>query len=208
MLGIDGTMNDRALFRADYLDQDLPIAENTSDGKIGKYWYDWIQEKGVHFYIYRDGRDVMCSYKHWRKGFDPQARVSMSEFLRTKIDGYTPPEYWAFHVTRSLSNPGIIPVAYEELVSKPKEIIDRAAEAINQPPRYKQPFLPERIEFNKMRRIFRRVSIRPKNTIIDGRHNGRPPGKWADLFSESDCDYFHEKAGDVLISLGYVEESR
>ena len=37
---------------------DVPTAERTADGRLGRYWVNWLRHNGRQLYVYRDGRDV------------------------------------------------------------------------------------------------------------------------------------------------------
>lgn len=150
-------------------------------------------------YVYRDGRDVMTSYHQYRKGFDPEARCTLAEFMRQDDSGVSRVKFWANHVQSWLSLPGVIAFKYDEAVKDTQATLTRLGNAFQIEPLYLQPLLPKPVKNRVASRCSRLFRIRPESTAI------LAPGKenWRKAFTLSDRRFFHNEAGALLITLGY-----
>ena len=163
---------------------------------------DWLlplRNKTTVLYVHRDGRDVLCSLKQWLSGFSEQARVPMSEFLRSGSP-LNRVQYWAQHVRQWLSEPNVTVIPYESLVRQPRQTILNIGQVVALTPRFREPLLPRNPRTVLHSRWMRLTSTRPESTAIIG---GKSPD-WRRVFSRADREFFHEHAGDVLKQLGYI----
>lgn len=169
------------------------------DGGLDAAWVDGLDEHATVFYVYRDGRDVLCSYQLFRQGFDPDAGGSIGAFLRGTEDGTNRVRRWAEHVQAWRARSDVHLVQFETLLNNPESVIRRIGTVIEEEPALAQPLLPEPFSSIWDSRRARLFGIRPESTaIINGESRD-----WEEHFTPQDRTFFHEQAGDLLIDLGY-----
>jgi len=188
-----------------FLDQ-LPTAGRTGDGRLGSYWVDWLRRRGRLLYAYRDGRDVLCSLQLLEAKRERSRYLPLSEFIRQRADdGVSRAEAWARHVERGLSQPGVVPLRFEELRHSTRECLAELARQLDLSADYKEPLLPRKLSTSLVARLVRRMSRRPESTAILGRPRGLTLERWRKAFTREDREFFHRVAGETLIRLGYEE---
>jgi hypothetical protein len=170
------------------------------EGELDEEWVDWLYENATIFYVYRDGRDVLCSYQLFRQSFDSDAHGSIGAFLRGTEDETIRVKRWADHVRTWLGHPGVHPVRFESLLNDPELVIRRIGTALGEKPRLTQPLLPKPFSSIWDSRRARLLGVRPESTAIIN-EGGQD---WEKCFAAEDCAFFHEHAGDLLVDLGYV----
>ncbi|MFQ5350880.1 MAG: hypothetical protein ACE5EG_10595, partial [Thermoanaerobaculia bacterium] len=186
-----------------FLEQ-LPTAETTGDGRLGRYWVDWLHARGRQLYVYRDGRDVLCSLQLLEAKRDRCRWLPISEFIRQRTaDGVPRAQAWARHVERGLAQPAIVPLRFEDLKESTRPCLDRLARQLELTAEYKEPLLPSKLRISLRSRLARRLARRPQSTAILGRPRGLELVRWRQAFSREDREFFHRAAGDTLIRLGY-----
>jgi hypothetical protein len=169
------------------------------DGGLDAAWVDWLDEHATVFYVYRDGRDVLCSYQLFRQGFDPDARGPIGSFLRGTEDGTNRVRRWADHVQTWREQPDVHCIRFETLLNDPAAVIQRLADVIDEEPRGTQPLLPRPFSSIWDSRRARLFGVCPESTaIINGDSQD-----WEALFTAEDRAFFHEQAGDLLLKSGY-----
>ncbi len=164
-------------YRAFYLPDehhDLPAA-----------WVEWLGREASVCYVYRDGRDVMCSYHLYMKGHDAAAYCSIGEFMRQRHGGASRVRAWADHVRAWLALPGVHAVA---LVG--------------------QPWLPAPPTSLWALRRARLLSRRPETTAVRCHPPTERLERWREAFTPEDRAFFHAEAGDLLLALGYETSDR
>jgi hypothetical protein len=166
-------------------------------------WKEWLERDAQVIYVYRDGRDVLSSLQLLEARRDPSTWRPHAEFLRQRLDGTNRVLLWARHVEAGLALPGVIPVAFEELVAGPRETLATLADRLGMRPRWIEPLLPRRFASIWESRRARLFARRPESTAILGRPTGHAPFDWRDVYTAADRAFFHEHAGDALIRLGY-----
>jgi hypothetical protein len=154
-------------------------------------------------YIYRDGRDVAGSYynfhlRHYgyKKSFD--------SFLKEMLNGAVGFGSWQDHVSGWLHREHVIPffpIRYEDLLTNTKSLVKQLAEFINID-----------IEPDIIKQVIDRSSQRSINMAAHKFTYGKTkqfpelsnkPFKWIRYFNKDLQDYFFEKAGDIMLKLGY-----
>jgi len=169
------------------------------DGGLDAGWVDWLGERATIFYVYRDGRDVLCSYQLFRQSFDSDACCSIGAFLRGTENGTNRVRRWADHVRSWRNRPGVHFISFETLLDDPKSIIRRIGDIIGESPVWERPLLPEPFSSIWDSRRARMFSVCPESTaIINGESQD-----WENAFAVEDRTFFYEQAGDLLIDLGY-----
>ncbi|CAM9208885.1 unnamed protein product, partial [Choristocarpus tenellus] len=168
-------------------------------------------------HLIRDGRDVMCSYYHFRKGLGMLEPYNMSfeDFLEADIyPGYN----WANHVESYLHLKGnetydVLTIKYEDLHSKPVEVMTKVSKwaGLEQ----KEKVIAQAINkssFKRMRWKEESAGLR----LFDEQYPHRDSrwrltrkgeaGGWRECFTtQSAKDTWNELALNVMLELGYVE---
>jgi len=183
------------------LDQ-LPLAEETGSGKLAAGWVEWLRRRAHLLYVYRDGRSVLSSMHRWRQRSDPSARVSLAEFLRQYRHGLTPPERWARHVEAWLSQADAQALAFERVVAEPARVVAELAGWLSEPAAERRPLLPP-LRRSIWHARLDRLSINPATTAMLGRYRGQAPERWQRALTTDDRRFFHDRAGSMLVRLGY-----
>lgn len=148
------------------------------------YDADKFQEDRIHFYIYRDGRDVAVSLWNAKILLNPDWREwSFSKFLRTKLDWHLSPnsrmikpkwtvaEQWEEHLESWRDREDVFYVRYERLVLRPLDVIADIANHIGGD--------WEGVTFCP---VLDKVGVAPGAGKI---------GTWRDIFSVDDLARFH-----------------
>ena len=143
-----------------------------------------FQEDRIHFYIYRDGRDVAVSLWNAKALMHPGWHDwSFSRFLRTKLDWYLTPgvksakprwtvvEQWEEHLESWRDREDVFCIRYECLVLWPLGVIAVIANHIDWEGDWDD-FCP----------VTDKVGVAPGAAKI---------GTWRDVFSVDDLAYFH-----------------
>ena len=185
---------------------ELQGAPKTSPGRIGQYWLDWFDRNGRVVYVYRDGRDVMCSF-HFFSMVHPRARCPLAEFIRQDDCGVSRVKAWARGVRRWMREPGVLAVRCEDIHRDPRSVVQRFARELELSPRYREPLLPRQLGSVWESRAHRVFGIRPASSAIISRFKGHRLQRWRDVFTVEDRAFFHGEAGELLIDLGYEESA-
>jgi hypothetical protein len=185
---------------------DVPTAARTGGGRLGQYWIDWLRQRGRLLYVYRDGRDVLCSLQLLEAKHDRSRWLPLSQFIRQPTaGGVSRAEAWARHVERGLALPGVVSLRFEDLQRSTRPSLDRLALELGLSPDYREPLLPKKLGSSLRSRLLRRLSRRPPSTAILGRPRGLRLERWREAFSREDREFFHRVAGATLVRLGYEE---
>ncbi len=172
---------------------------DSHEGGLRPEWVRWLNDHATVFYIYRDGRDVLCSYQLFRQSFDPDTRGSIGAFLRGTEDGTNRVRRWANHVQAWRRHPNAHLIRFEALLDDPAPVIRRIGDVIGEPPVLKEPLLPDPFSSIWESRLARLFGVRPESTaIINGESQN-----WENAFTAEDCAFFHEQAGELLLELEY-----
>ena len=159
-------------------------------------------------YLVRDGRDVMVSYYFYQRNFSDQsswkkkirilfekgkmAQGSFSDFLQSRL-----PE-WVAHIDYWLKQNIVEIVKYEHLHAQPQKVLTALFSQLITP--VDPVILSDAIEL---------FSFKSMSNRTPGQENRQSffrkgiSGDWKNHFSQSDIDYFQDKAGDVMEHLGY-----
>jgi hypothetical protein len=173
-------------------------------GGLDERWVDWLDDRATVVYVYRDGRDVLCSYQLFRRSFDPEVRGPVGDFLRGTEDGTNRVCRWAEHVRAWRDRPDVHLVQFEALIDEPAPVIQNLGEVIGEDPAGRRPLLPEPFSSIWSSRRARLFSTRPESTAIinEAKKN------WEEAFTAADRAFFQKEAGDLLVDLGYESSDR
>ncbi len=185
---------------------DVPLGRTTTRGALGEHWLQWLNHSVRKLYVYRDGRDVMCSLRLLATKRDRSAWKPISQFIREEVEnGMSRAAYWAWHVESGLSQPDFAPLKFESLVRDTRASLDYLAQRFNLTARHQDPLLPKKIHSVWQSRWSRLLERRPQSSAILGRPKEIKLDKWQEVFSPEDRAFFHREAGQVLLDLGYEE---
>ncbi|CAM9337934.1 unnamed protein product [Ectocarpus sp. 4 AP-2014] len=171
-------------------------------------------------HLVRDGRDVMCSYYHFRMGLnnlDPPD-MGFEEFLKAHTyPGFT----WAEHVNSYLDLKGnssydVLTVKYEDLHRAPLETLLELSKWAGLD--HSEKVLQRAIVRSSFKSMRRKEEARGL-LIFDEKYPDRDKswrmtrkgkaGGWEECFaSPASKDIFNELAYDTLFGLGYVQDER
>lgn len=167
-------------------------------------WFHNAVSRTCLLHVYRDGRDVACSFHRLQQRVNPGTPASLSEFLRTRVDGLNVPARWADHTRRWLDNPRANSVTFPDLVRNTSRTIDRIGQLAGLTSNNNPAPLPPRGQSAWSARLARLTGkIQSSNLVAQGEHG--QPLKWREAFTKDDRAFFHEHAGQVLIETGFVE---
>jgi len=177
-----------------------------------------VLSEGDVLYVVRDVRDVLCSMYLWEKERHPEYDGSVSEYLRDPPDR---PSYaaerpttdlnylqqWVQHVRAWVQGPDVLVLQFEDILHEPRLVIESLSERLQLSPRYEMPLLPEkRTSTSRWANYWRRLTRNYESTAVVGRPDSNRSLDWEEAFSEEDCRYVHDEAGELLIQLGYEED--
>ena len=174
--------------------------EQHHDG-LAPQWERWLRERATPLYVYRDGRDVMCSYQIFRRAFDPGSQGSVGAFMRGHDAGraVNRVRQWRAHVQQWRAVEGAHAICFEHILERPEKTIQRIGALLDLDPDWRTPLLPERFSSIWHSRKARLFESRPESTAIIGEKSN----DWTEQFASTDRAFFHDEAGDLLIELGY-----
>ncbi|CAN5259095.1 hypothetical protein BH24PSE2_BH24PSE2_18910 [soil metagenome] len=195
----------RPLIKTHILPEEVPIGPFGTRGVLGAYWLDFLKLHTQLCYVYRDGRNVMCSYHLYSKMHDLEARCSLGDFIRQDDRGMSRVKRWAHHVRSWLRLPNVYPVQFEHMMNEPLEAIQEIARHFRLTPLLRKPLLPAKFQNVWHARFTRAFGVRPECTAILGRPRGHTLERWQAAFTSADREFFHQEAGDLLIHLGYED---
>lgn len=163
-------------------------------------WTEWLHQRGTFLYVYRDGRDVMCSYQMMRSRMDPGPRGSIGSFIRGHDPGreVNRVRRWARHVRAWRASGGTC-LAFEGILDRPEEVIGRLGGILGLDPDWRTPLLPERFSSIWESRWARLFRMQPESTAILGTGSK----EWQEVFTPEDRAFFRREAGELLEELGY-----
>lgn len=168
----------------------------------GNPWLQWLIRRGRFVYVYRDVRDVMCSY-HFFCMIDERGRRPLAEFIRQESDGASRVRGWVDHVTGWRGRPGVHELRFEDLVRDPAAMVAKLAEHLGLEPLNRTPVLPRRFRGVWESRMNRLLGWRPACTAIISRYKGHRLERWREAFTRDDRAFVQREAGDLLRELGY-----
>lgn len=164
-----------------------------------------LLDTGDVIYVVRDGRDVLCSTYAWRAEED----CSLSDFIRQRKKGRTRVEYWVEHVRQWTNRSDVTVLQFENILSRPRSVIDQLSTTLELSPLYDEPFLPRPIKSDsRWRDYWRRLTRNYESTTIVGRSNGKERPDWEEAFTREDRTFFWEEAGSALREFGYETDDK
>lgn len=185
--------------RADYTRDHVA---HTYPGRLPDRWVELLEERARFVYVVRDGRDVLASYQTFARSWDPEARGTIGQFLRTRTGDRSRVRVWADHVEGWLARPEVIVVRFERILGDPASTIAELSSALGLPSLDVTPLLPPATPSIWAGRLDRLRMRAPVSTTTLAR-SGETTLRWQRDFSPADIELFAEEAGDLLQRLGY-----
>jgi hypothetical protein len=164
----------------------------------------WLRQHARTLYIYRDGRNALCSLFEMKRRYDADSNVPFSTFLRQCIGGKSRVREWADHVRGWMDNADVFCIGMEELLAHPAICVKAIADKLGLPSDKCGCKLPRRIRSIADGRIQRLFSLQPESTALIHPEGGRMD--WRQFFTAADRRFFAEESDDLLIKLGYEED--
>ncbi len=144
-------------------------------------------------HIIRDGRDVALSME--KQGWPKQ--LPWDKMARRMAGGL----YWEW-MTRKGRKDGAqlgsdyLEVRYEDLVSRPREVLGRLSS-----------FVDQELDYDQIQKTAI-GSVSQPNTSFKGEHGFIPIGRWKNFFSPEESAIFEELVGETLDELGYERSTK
>ena len=166
---------------------------------------DWLRCHATFIYVYRDGRDALCSLHQYMQAHFPETRVPLSQFLRQREGRDSRVKAWARHVEEWIDDSNVYCVTMNEMLHHGRAVFPGLAEKLGVAWDVgRQPMLPAKCGFEYTSRIRRRLTCRPPSTAI-APHPRFKAQKWQTAFTEADRAFFLQESGDLLVRLGFEE---
>ncbi len=160
-------------------------------------------------FVYRDPRDMIISHifyatemhkGHWMHRYYTETLTTMEERINAAINGVDEPGSELTPIRRRyesylgwLQRPEVLCLRFEDLILKRQEALSRILDYLEE--RGYQPRLERARAIAALE-----AAIAPKKS---GTFRKGKPGNWREHFSETNKTLFKEKAGDLLLRLGY-----
>jgi len=159
---------------------------------------------GKTAYLFRDGRDAVVSYHHYRVHRNRMA-ISQSDYLRRSLAGKFRYGAWQTHVAgwwAHRDHPNICLVRYEDMLQDAERSLRRVLNHFGfAVPDAQIRFAVERSSVDRVSEGFSQVAAARQKQFSGGTGGGH--GKWRSRFSEADLALFMEHAGAMIETLGY-----
>lgn len=145
---------------------------------------DWLNRRADFIYMYRDGRDALCSLWQFMKGIN-------------RVDA------WARHVRLWLGWDAVQCLAMEQLLQGPNQSLGKLAQSLGARLNDRRMVLAPRCGAGLLGRVVRRIISEPLSTAIVPLSRTCRFDNWRHVFLPKDREFFHRHAGDMLVELGY-----
>lgn len=175
-------------------------------GRLAEPWRALLTEAEARIYVVRDPRATLASYHEFAASWDPDARGSLGQFLRSEVGGRNRIVIWCEHVSRWRATPGVIVLRFEDIVGDPTSTLTRLAAQLDEVSEDRQPPLPPPLTSTAAARLARLRGGHPPSTATRSR-SGRETGPWRDRFQPDDLDLVAAVAGELMVELGYDPSS-
>lgn len=161
-----------------------------------------LRTRASFFYIFRDGRKVLCSYHALTGG-----NTTIGQFMRQEISGVNRVQAWVDHVSRWMDVDGVTPVKMESLIREAGRVLDKLEKVLGQPSLRNEPLLPPRATSVWASRRDRLLARCPSSTAILPKRRVET-SDWRNAFTADDRKFFFDHGGEMLSKLGYEVSDR
>ncbi len=164
-------------------------------------------------FVYRDPRDMIISHifyatqmyeGHWMHQYYTETLHTMPERIDAAIEGVQEPGAELTPVRQRyagyigwLDQPAVLSLRFEDLIQDQEATFNRLLDYLEG-----RGFNPRRSRAESV--VALKQSIMPKKS---GTFRKGKPGNWMEHFTEDNKAHFKEKAGDLLILLGYEKDN-
>ena len=164
-------------------------------------------------FVYRDPRDMIVSHifyatqmhpRHWMRRYYTETLTSMEERINAAIQGVDEPGSELSDIrTRYasylgwLEQPAVLCLRFEDLILERLATIDRLLDYLES--RGSTPRVPRSQALDALQ-----AAIAPKRS---GTFRKGLPGNWQEHFTPANKSLFKERAGDLLMRLGYESDN-
>lgn len=183
---------DRPIFKLHWTDPSLNSIYQKQPELAG-----WIESNGCFIYVTRHPLKVMASVWALNASMS-QTHLELNEipleWLEQKM------EYWKYHQSIWAERSGCHLLRYEDIVSKPEEILHKVSSWIGEPPLIRQPVLPPKLKSFRHSRWNRLTQFQPQSTEILTRIAAE---SIEERFGNKELEVMERVAGDLLRKQGY-----
>lgn len=193
------------LMKTHYLEDFSETWTSNETGPLPLRWREYV-DKAVILYVHRDPRDVMVSYKQFLSSIQPGvAEMTLFDFMRSPhwSEQGDRLEWWKRHVGGWLGKPGVVAIAYRDLVKHTEREIARIAGELKERPLYRLPLLPAKRGTIMQTRMDRLFQLAPESTAIMADAKRYPAEPWRSALSPQEQQYVTDRLGSTMIALGY-----
>lgn len=175
------------------------VEKSTTNVTVIDRLLTWFPE-ATFIHMIRDGRDVVCSLRHHPK--EEMVRGRLRPVTRTNpIDVCA--HWWLQYAARGLAfhdHPRVVEIRYEQLVTRPEATVRELCARIG-----------EVYESTMLEPDAAPAEQRPPAWYTNSRNASRPIcttsiGRWTSELGQSERRRFVDVAGELLLTLGYVQD--
>lgn len=162
-------------------------------------------------FVYRDPRDMIISHifyatemhkGHWMHRYYTEVLISMEERINAAIQGVDEPGSELSDIRRRyesyigwFEHPEVLSMRFEELILNRETALSLLLDYLEE-----RGFTPHVSRLQAITSLQAAIAPRKSGTFRKGK-----PGNWHEYFTDANKALFKEKAGDLLIQLGYEE---
>ena len=170
------------------------------------------QPRRATVFVYRDPRDMIVSHifyatqmhpGHWMRRYYTEVLHSMEERINAAIEGVDEPGSELTPIRRRyegylgwLEQPDVLSLRFEDLILDRPATLERLLDYLKQ-----RGFILRLPRAQAIATLESAIAPKKSGTFRKGQ-----PGNWREHFTNANKELFKEKAGDLLIRLGYEED--
>lgn len=170
------------------------------------------QPRRATVFVYRDPRDMIVSHifyatqmhpGHWMRRYYTEVLHSMEERINAAIEGVDEPGSELTPIRRRyegylgwLEQPDVLSLRFEDLILDRPATLERLLDYLKQ-----RGFILRLPRAQAIATLESAIAPKKSGTFRKGQ-----PGNWREHFTNANKELFKEKAGDMLIRLGYEED--
>jgi hypothetical protein len=164
-------------------------------------------------FVYRDPRDMIISHifyatelfeGHWMHQYYTENLHTMEERINAAIEGVQEPGSELTPVRRRyegylgwLKQPAVLSLRFEDLILDRTNAFNQLMDFLEQ-----RGYIPKVGRPNAIEALQQAIVPKKSGTFRKGK-----PGNWQEYFTEANKKLFKEKAGDLLVELGYEKDN-
>ena len=203
---------------------DSEILENIQNMQPGDLAYGYISanepfisaltaKSRATIFVYRDPRDMIISHifyatemfeGHWMHQYYTETLHTMEERINAAIDGVQEPGSELTPLRRRyagylgwLKQPAVLSLRFEDLILDRTNAFNQLLDFLEQ-----RGYVPKVDRSDAIKALQQAIAPKKSGTFRKGK-----PGNWQEYFSSANKTLFKEKAGDLLVELGYEKDT-